>query len=363
VLLLTIISFFVTLSLLVLVHEFGHFVVAKRSGIKVEEFGLGYPPRVLTLWKHGDTAYTINAIPFGGFVRMPGEDDPEVLGGFAAKPKRIRLAVLLAGPFMNFVLAVVIFAISMMIGLPQPSAETVSVVSVNKGSPAAAAGLQAGDRILAIDGHPIDLLSQFIQYTQDKKGQQVTLTVERNGKTFPVSLVPRLNPPEGQGAMGIALNGDPTAWTVTHLAPGQAFLRGVEQTTNVVLLTVSAPVLLLRGSISPEAARPVGPVGIARLTGAAAQQAVDQGWWFPILQLTGFISAALGITNLLPFPALDGGRIFFVVVEMIRGKRVDPRKEGAIHLVGLAILLTLMFLVTFQDIISPLPPIHWPGPS
>lgn len=162
--------------------------------------------------------------------------------------------------------------------------------------------------------------------------------------------------------MGIGMNGEPTAWTVTHLAPGEALLRGAEQTANVVLLTVSAPVMLLRGTISPEAARPVGPVGIARMTGDAASQAVNNGWWFPVLQLTAFISAALGITNLLPFPALDGGRILFVIIETIRGRRVDPRKEGAIHLVGLAILLTLMFLVTFQDIVSPMPAINWPSP-
>ena len=175
-------------------------------------------------------------------------------------------------------------------------------------------------------------------------------------------LTPRVNPPQGQGAMGVAINGKPLAWEVKHLPPGQAILNGVKQTVEVVLLTVSAPVLLLRGSISPEAARPVGPIGIARMTGDAAAQAVHEGWWFPVIQLTAFISAALGITNLLPIPALDGGRILFILVEAIRRKRIDPKKEGLIHLIGMALILALMFLVTVQDIISPLPSIEWPSP-
>jgi regulator of sigma E protease len=202
----------------------------------------------------------------------------------------------------------------------------------------------------------------FINWTQEKKGQSVSLALERDGQRVSTSLVPRANPPQGEGAIGIAMNGEPTAWTIKHVAAGEALLRGAEQTANVVILTLSAPVMLLRGTISPEAARPVGPIGIARMTGDAAERAVNNGWWFPVLQLTAFISAALGITNLLPFPALDGGRILFIGIEAIRGRRVDPRKEGTIHLVGLAILLTLMFLVTFQDIVAPMPSINWPSP-
>jgi regulator of sigma E protease len=263
---------------------------------------------------------------------------------------------------MNFFLAMIVFTVSFVAGLPEPSSEVVTVVSVSKGSPAEVAGLQAGDQIQTMNGQPIKMLSQFIEETQAQKGKEVTLGIDRKGQMLSVSLVPRVNPPQGEGAMGLAMNGEVTAWTVKKLGPGEAFLRGAQQTASVVFLTVYAPVLLLRGTISPEAARPVGPIGIARMTGDAAQRAVNGGWWFPILQLTAFISAALGITNLLPFPALDGGRIFFIVVETIRGRRIDPRKEGTIHLVGLAILLMLMFLVTFQDIISPLPPIQWPSP-
>jgi regulator of sigma E protease len=360
--LITILSLLIILSILVFVHELGHFVVAKRSGIKVEEFGWGYPPRVVKFWEHNGTIYSINAIPFGGFVRMPGEDDPSVPGGFASAPKLTRLSVLFAGPFMNFVLAAVLFAFSFMIGMPRPSAETVTIVGVGPNSPAAEVGLQAGDVVLEMDGEPVTLLTDFIDRTQASQGQEVMLSIDRDGELLSFTLVPRANPPPGEGAMGVAINGSPTAWDVKHLPPGQAILRGVEQTTQIVLLTVSAPVLLLRGSISPEAARPVGPVGIARMTGDAATQAVNNGWWFPIIQLTAFISAALGITNLLPIPALDGGRILFILIEAVRGKRIDPQKEGMIHLVGMALILALMFLVTIQDIVAPLPPIEWPSP-
>jgi len=360
--LITIGSLLIILSILVFVHELGHFVVAKRSGIRVEEFGWGYPPRLIKVWEHDGTIYSINAIPFGGFVRMPGEDDPDVTGGFAAKPKLTRLAVLFAGPFMNFVLAAVLFASSFMIGMPVPSGEQVMIVGVSAGSPAAEAGLKEGDLVLEMNGETLAGLSDFIERTDALKGSEVALTIQRGEESLTVLLTPRVNPPAGQGAMGVAINGKPIAWEVKHVPPGQALLNGVSQTAQVVLLTVSAPILLLRGSISPQDARPVGPVGIARLTGDAASQAVNQGWWFPVIQLTAFISAALGITNLLPIPALDGGRILFILIEAIRRKRIDPRKEGMIHLIGMAVILALMFLVTVQDIMSPLPSIEWPSP-
>ncbi len=358
----TILSLLIILSILVLVHELGHFIVAKRSGITVEEFGWGYPPRALTLWEHNGTKYTINWIPFGGFVRLPGEDDPTVPGGFATKPKLTRLSVLFAGPFMNFVLAAILFALSFMIGMPYASEEVVTIVGISANSPAAEAGLQEGDIVLALNGEPIKLVNDFIERTQSLKGTEVALTIDRDGEQLALTLVPRVDPPPGEGAMGVAINGSAAAWSVRHLPPGQAILRGVEQTTQVVLLTVSAPDLLLRGSSSPEAARPVGPVGIARMTGDAATQAVNDGWWFPVIQLTAFISAALGITNLLPIPALDGGRILFILIEALRGKRIDPQKEGLIHMIGMALILALMFLVTVQDIVSPLPSIQWPSP-
>jgi len=359
---LTVLSLLVILSILVFVHELGHFVVAKRAGIRVEEFGIGFPPRLFKIWEHNGTVYSINAIPFGGFVRMPGEDDPAVTDGFASQPKLTRLAVLFAGSFMNFVLAAVLFASSFVIGMPSPVGEQVMIAGISAGSPAAEAGLKQGDIVLKMNGQPVADLSDFVARTEASKGTEVTLTIKRGEEVLSVSLVPRTNPPQGQGAMGVAINGKPTAWEVKHLPPGQALLNGVEQTAQVVLLTVAAPVLLLRGSISPDAARPVGPVGIARLTGDAAAQAVNEGWWFPVIQLTAFISAALGITNLLPIPALDGGRILFVLIEAIRRKRIDPKKEGLVHLIGMALILAIMFLVTVQDIVSPLPSIEWPSP-
>ncbi len=260
---------------------------------------------------------------------MPGEDDPDVPGGFRHETqtdstgRSVRRSGYELRPGNGRV-----HHISFVVGLPVPTTEVVTVASVSPNSPAATAGVQAGDQIRTMDGQPVTMLSQFIQETQAKKGQPVTLGIDRKGQQVSVSLVPRMNPPQGQGAIGLAMNGEVTAWNVKKLSPAQAFLRGAEQTGSVVFLTVYAPVLLLRGTISPEAARPVGPVGIARMTGDAAQKAVNNGWWFPILQLTAFISAALGITNLLPFPALDGGRIFFILVETVRGQTHRSTQRG-----------------------------------
>lgn len=359
---LTILAFLAVLSLLVFVHEWGHFVVAKRMGVKVEEFGFGYPPRLLTFMQRGETKYTLNLIPVGGFVRLSGEDDPDVAGGFASRSKKTRVAVLVAGSVMNIVLAAILFSLCFMLGWPQPTESEVTIIGVVEGSPAALAGLQEGDVVLSMDGQPIKNTEELMNYTEAKRGQEVTLLVRRREETAKIRLTPRQNPPEGQGPMGVTIQPRVTKVGLKKYPPGQALLRGSGQVVGVIALTSAVPVMILRGEIEPEMARPVGPVGIAQMTGEAAQQAVGTGWWFPILQLTGFISTALAITNMLPLPALDGGRIFFIIVELIRGKRIDPRKEGAIHLVGIALLVTMMLIITYHDIVSPLPPIEWPNP-
>ncbi len=358
----TIIAFLAVLSLLVFVHEWGHFMMAKRLGVKVEEFGFGYPPRLLTFMQRGETEYTINLIPLGGFVRLAGEDDPQVAGGFASRSKKTRVAVLVAGSAMNIVLAAALFSLCFVLGWPQAAESEVRVIGVTEGSPAAVAGLQEGDVVLSMDGQPIRNIDDLINYTETRKGQEVTLLVRRGEETTEIRLTPRQNPPEGQGPMGVTIQPKVTKFGLKKYPPGQALLRGSGQVAGVIALTCAVPVMILRGEIEPEMARPVGPVGIAQMTGQAAQRAVDTGWWFPILQLTGFISTALAITNMLPLPALDGGRIFFIVVEIIRGRPVDPRKEGAIHLVGIALLVTMMLIITYHDIVSPLPSIEWPNP-
>lgn len=354
---LTILAFVITLSLLVFVHELGHFLVAKRSGIAVEEFGFGYPPRLWTFARRGGTAYTLNAIPFGGFVRLAGEDDPSVPGGFATAPKRFRLATLLAGPAMNLALAVLCFTLAARFAAPP--VEGVMLTSVTEGSPAAAAGLQPGDVILAADGIPMKTSNQLHDYIYSHLGREITFQVRRGATTGDtaeelVRIVPRANPPEGEGAIGVVLQ-PKYNWP-------QAIRYGFGMTLGVVVVTLQLPILLLRGDLTLEQARPVGPVGIAQLAGGAMAHTLATGWWYPVFFIMGLVSAALGVTNLLPLPALDGGRIAFLIAEAVRGKRVDPEKEALVHMLGMALLIGLMVLVTYQDLVSPLPLPDWGAP-
>src|SRR5438067_2016596 len=229
------------LSIMMFVHELGHFVTARLSGITVLEFGFGLPPR---LWgfKRNGVIYSINWIPFGAFVKMLGEEDPTAPGSFASKPGGIRAIVLAAGSGMNFLLAVVAFSLVYVIGA-----------------------------------------------------------------------------------------------------------------------TLSVPKMLLEGSLAPSDARLIGLVGMAQATSETVSYVADTGFWYPLFILTGLFSAGLSIANLLPIPALDGGRLFFVILEWIRGRRIPPEREAAYHFVGIVVLLSIMVIISFNDLISPLPAINWSG--
>jgi regulator of sigma E protease len=430
---LTVIAFAIVLSLLVFVHELGHFIAAKRTGVVVEEFAFGYPPRLLKYWQsegkiqldgkemvvgrktdvsrqievggrvvyesetqvdgrvvvtrlqpvpedmsgeeatqefgapvgvieqfERGTEYTLNLIPFGGFVRMLGEEDPTAPGSFASKSKKIRVVVLVAGAAMNVLLAIVIFTAAFMLGAPQVVAtDNVLISSVAPDSPADKAGLRIGDIVVSINGILVKSPEELVALTNDHLGQEVLLVIKRGSDTVQVTVTPRVNPPEGEGAIGISIQSAASKITLKYYSIGEALWLGVQETFGIVALTVSVPVLILRGLIPAELVRPIGPPGIYQQTASAVQASVQTGWWFPLLNLVGLISTALAITNLLPLPALDGGRIFFIVVEAIRGRRVDPAREGFIHLVGLAILMVLMLVVSYYDIIRPMTTIDW----
>lgn len=430
---LTIIAFGIVLSLLVFVHELGHFIVAKRTGVVVEEFAFGYPPRLLKYWQNEGmirlngkemvigrktnvsrrvevggrvaykaetqpdgrvavaqlepiaedvsdaeaaerfsanvgvveqlergTEYTINMIPFGGFVRMSGEEDPTSPGSFASKSKRVRVAVLVAGAAMNIVLAIVVFTAAFMLGAPEVVAtDNVMISAVAPGSPADEAGLRIGDIVVSLNDVPVKSPEELIALTSEYLGQEVPLMIKRGPETLEVIVTPRVNPPEGEGAIGIGITPAVSKITLKYYSPGEAMWSGIKETFGIIGLTFSVPLLLLRGLIPAELVRPIGPPGIYQQTASAVQASVQTGWWFPILNLVGLISTALAITNLLPLPALDGGRIFFIIVETIRGRRVDPAREGFIHLVGLAILMVLMLVVSYYDIIRPTTTIDW----
>ncbi len=351
------------LSFLLLVHELGHFIVARLAGIRVEEFGFGLPPRLFGI-RRGEVIYSLNLIPLGAFVRMTGENgevDPSQEASFANKGKLARSAVLFAGPAMNFLAAALLFGGAYMAGWPTPTSMEIQIYKVTSGSPAEAAGLQVGDRVVAMDGERIETSDQFIQATKAKLGQEVVVTVERNGAEIQKPMVPRTQWMEGDGPLGIGLQGRVLKVTPVSYPAHEALWMGFARAGQMVAFTVSVPVMILQGILPAELARPVGPVGIFQVTTQAADYAADSGWWFPLISITATISAGLAIANLLPFPALDGGRLLLIGVEAVRRKRIAPEREGALHFVGLVVLITLMLIISYYDIMSPMPNIEW-GP-
>lgn len=352
-----ILAFLPILSLMMFVHEFGHFLTARLAGITVQEFGFGLPPRLWGFRRNG-MIYSINWIPFGAFVKMLGEEDPTAPGSFASKPHWVRALVLIAGSAMNFVLAVLAFSMVYIVGVPRMAADgPVQLAQIAPDSPAASAGLQAGDVIVTFDGQPTNVQS-FRDATQQHLDQPVSLGVRRgNAAPFEVTLTPRSNPPQGQGAIGIVLDANELARSNPLAALGMGF----EQTTRAVGATFMIPKLLIEGAIAPSDARLIGLPGMASLTSEAVDYAVNTGFWYPVFVLTGLFSAGLSVANMLPIPALDGGRLFFVLLEWVRGRRVPPEREAAYHFIGIVVLLTLMVIISLNDILSPLPAVNWAG--
>jgi regulator of sigma E protease len=341
------------LSLLTFVHELGHLIFAKWAGLRVEEFGLGYPPRLLTLAYHRGTEYTLNLIFFGAFVRLAEEEEPGTL--FADKRKRVRGAFLVGGSLLNLLLSVVLFSACFASGWPVAHDRAVGVNKVIPGSVAEAVGFEDNDLILAADGHEVASMLDLIVYARSVDGNVRDVTLRRRGRSTSLRL-----PAGGPWFVKTETRGvhvrDDAGWVeiVSYNWP-EAIQRAVSETVASVVALVSLPVRILGGLIPMDMVRPVGPVGIAQLTGQAARQAASSGWWFPLLQLTASLSAALAATNLLPLPGLDGGRLLFIAIEALRGKRLDPRKENLVHLTGIVLMLMLILVVTYYDITVPYP--------
>ncbi|MDQ3811448.1 MAG: M50 family metallopeptidase [Chloroflexota bacterium] len=349
-----VLAFLPILSIMMLVHELGHFITARLASISVLEFGFGLPPRLIGFKRNG-IIYSINWIPFGAFVKMLGEEDPSAPGSFAGKPLGIRAIVLAAGSAMNFLLAVLAFSMVYIVGVPRLAPDgPVQLAAISPDSPAAAAGLQTGDVIVALDRQPMNVQS-FREATQQRLDQPVTLTILRGAAQFDATVTPRSDPPQGQGAIGIVLDAN----QVARSNPIQALGHGFEQTLRAIGATFMIPTMLIQGAISPSDARLIGLPGMARLTSEAVDYAVDTGFWYPIFILTGLFSSGLSVANMLPIPALDGGRLFFVFLEWVRGRRVPPEREAAYHFVGIVVLLTLMVIISLNDILSPLPAVNW----
>lgn len=348
-------GFFLVLTPIIIIHELGHFWAARLCNIRVEEFGFGIPPRLATLGKRKGTLFTINWIPLGGFVRPAGEDDPDIEGGLAAAPKRDRFFVLVAGAAANFIMAFLIWWVAFVVGPP-----AVAIAQVNPNTPAMEAGLQTGDVILEVEGEPADTSAVIADPMYAKGGQPVEMVIRRDGERIPVTVVPRR---EGEydageeGPLGIGLT-MATDGTRIHRGPIAALGESIQSIGEYISLFVRVPAMLVNGEISAEQARPVSVVGISQMAGQMVEASANTSNLFPILNITAFISVALGLTNLLPIPALDGGRILFVLIEAVRGRRVEPEREGMVHVVGMLFLLGLMVLMIVQDIVNPVVPVQ-----
>lgn len=458
-----VIGFLVVLGPLVFFHELGHFFVAKWAGIRVLEFGFGFPPRMFKFWQgkgrlsvgstrvtipsnfkglpasaaeyrqfeqepksqalasdenqaidrgsqrvpdildvgdyveilteklaHGTyvlrkltrldperddvsplrqqtpegvcmrgelteyvpgTIYSVNwLLPVGGFVRMLGEEDPSAPDSFAAAPKRRRAAVLLAGSFMNIMLALVVFTVAWMSGVQEPTACRIEVTQIVSGTPAETAGLQPQDIILMADDKPMDVCYGLNEYVREHTGQQIVLKIERAGQVVQVPITPRVPgqyDSSREGPLGISIMHHVTGWTIHRASLPEALSNALVVIGTVITGIMSLPVMLLSGA----AMSLLGPIGISQAGGEAIEMSRASGTLFPLLVLIGQVSVAVGLTNILPLPAMDGGRLLFVLFEWIRGRRIDPRKEMVIHLVGLGLLLVIAAMVSYGDIV------------
>ncbi len=344
-------GFIVVLTPVVLIHEFGHFIAAKLSNIRVEEFGFGLPPRALKLAERNGTIYSLNWIPLGGFVRPSGEDDPTVPGGFAGASKRARLFVLSAGAGANFLAAIAIFWIALVLGPP-----AVAVGEVHPESPAMLAGLMVDDVILEVNGVRAESGGVLRDVVDENAGSPINLLIIRDGEEIVVTLVPR-QPGEfnnsTDGPIGISLKAATNGTRISR-PPLEAAVDSLDFMWDNITLYASLPGMLISGEISAQEARPVSVVGISQIAGRAAENSAASRNLYPILTMAAFINIALGLTNLLPIPALDGGRILFVLIEAVRGRRVEPERESMVHIIGMLVLLGLMAVMIFQDIVNPI---------
>ncbi len=341
---LTIVIFIAMLAVLILSHEFGHFIVAKRSDVKVEEFGIGFPPKIASI-KRGETVYSLNLIPLGGFVKLLGEEDPTEPHSFASRSIGTRALILAAGSLMNLVLPIILFSTAFMI--PQNVLmEQVQVQQVASGSPAAEAGIEQGDIILAINGHNINNRGDLDYYVQLSLGSETTLLLNKaaDGEQE-VTLVPRWAPPKGEGALGINVTAAPGSQQIVRqsYSPWTATALGTQRCVEILILFRNTIRSWIIGATTPQVA---GPVGIYQMTSQVAEAGL-----IPLIVFTALISLNLGIINLLPLPALDGGRLVFLVVELARrGKRVSTRVEHLVNTIGFAVLILIMCVVTYFDI-------------
>jgi regulator of sigma E protease len=360
----TVLAFVLVLVVLVLVHELGHFVVAKMAGITVQEFGIGFPPRIGSVVWRG-TRYSVNWIPLGGFVKMLGEDgeieadkmrqrglsetavERAMEGAFNRKPIWIRIIVLVAGVAMNFLLAVVLFGAAS--SLPTPNRlGPLTVTAVQPGSPAATT-LKVGDQITAADGSSYPLARDLTAYVTSRAGHDVRLTIKRGGHIVTVTVVPRVlseaDRQRGLGPVGFSWSAQPEPPIAT--GPIDALAHGATISTQIAVQIPAALGQTVMGLIglAPNTGDARGPIGIAQATGEVLQEPL-------VFQLAfvGLLSVNLAVLNVLPFPPLDGGRVAVVIIEAVRRRRLPAEREALIYITGFLVLMALVILISIQDI-------------
>jgi len=361
--LLTIFTFLLILSVLIMVHELGHFISAKKLGIKVEEFGFGLPPRIIGI-KKGETIYSINWLPIGGFVRLFGEDREEDetknikhkaknkkinKKAFYSRPIWQRSLVLTAGVTMNFLLAVFIISFLFTQGVMMAT-NRVHVEKILPDSPAAVVGLKEKDTIkklqIKLPNEEINITSgeQLINTTREHLGEEIILVIDRSGQEYHFPIVPRKDYPKDEGPIGIMISNYELVkypvWQAPVLGTKEAFVMSYRLAKGIGTTIWK---MISFQSVSKDVA---GPVGIAQLTG----QAIKFGQ-YAVLELVGLLSLNLAIVNILPFPALDGGRLLFVLIEGTTGRKIRAKWERLIHQVGMIVLLGLIVLVTINDLV------------
>ena len=368
------IIFFLAFGGMILIHELGHFIAARLVKVEVEEFGIGLPtPGAITLFTWQGTRFTFNWLPFGGFVRPKGENDPDVEGGLAASAPWKRLFVLFAGPLMNLIAAVLLISIMIsqmggIISAPPLDAtgpQEIIITDVITGSPADQSGLQRGDILLSADGRDLVTTDETSDYIKTRPDTPIVFEVQREGQILDLTITPRMNEEAGRALIGVNFCGGCEFKPVTGIVDNLNY--SLQLTGQQIYALVTLPINLLRGTIDPEQGRIVGLKGIFDIMSQSVSNDVEANrirsttgtatpYNAPVetLSIIALLSISLGIFNLFPFPALDGGRIIFVIPEMIFRRRVPHQFENLVHGIGMMLLLALMIYVNVRDFVDPI---------
>lgn len=346
---LSILVFLAVLSILIFIHELGHFLLAKKAGIWVKEFGIGYPPKIWS-FKKGNTVYSLNWIPFGGFVSLFGQElgeketftKAERKKAFFSQGKIARASVLMAGITGNLLLGLTCFSlVYFKTGIPEPL-NYIKIVEVIPGSPAEQVGLTADDQILAVNGVKITSTEDFIKQAENYKGTKVSLDTSRGS----AQLLARENPPSGQGRFGVVITDSSMVFYPFYKMIPLSIKWGIKESISWGTLIFKGIITSVQQIFKGIAPQMTGPVGIFQLTNAAAKEGI-----LTLIQFTGILSINLGVLNAMPFPALDGGHLVLVFIGDFFSPNKRKKVERVINMAGLTFLISLMILVTMQDIL------------